>query len=62
MNPFNFVHAETPDLINLGSEEVNEIIEYTQMIFDNFMPILTLVFGVMIGVLVIGILVKLLKN
>lgn len=59
----NFAHAsDNPQLVDIGSEEVAEIVEYTQMVFEDFMPILTLVFGVMIGVLVIGILVKLLKN
>jgi len=59
---FNFAHAETPTLIDIGSEEIGEIVQYTRMVFNDFMPILTLVFGVMIGVLVIGILIKLLKN
>lgn len=65
---FNFAHAETstlaetPTLIDIGSEEIGEIVDYTRMVFNDFMPILTLVFGVMIGVLVIGILIKLLKN
>ena len=58
----NFTHAETPQLIDIGSEEVTEVVEYAQMIFSDFMPILTLVFGVMIGVIVIGILIKLLKG
>ena len=58
----NFTHAETPQLIDIGTEEVGEVIEYSQMIFSDFMPILTLVFGVMIGVIVIGVLIKLLRG
>lgn len=58
----NFTHAENPTLIDIGTEEVGEVIEYAQMIFSDFMPILTLVFGVMIGVIVIGVLIKLLRG
>lgn len=57
-----FVSAETPQLIDIGSSEINEIISYVQMIFTDFMPILTLIFGVFLGVLVIKVLFNILTG
>jgi len=58
----NYANAQTPTLIDIGTEEITDVIGYAQMIFNDFMPLLTLIFGVIIGVLVIQVLFKILTN
>lgn len=57
-----FVNAqETTQFVDIGTEEINDIIGYAQTFIGDLMPLLSLLFGVFIAITIITIIVKVIK-
>jgi len=48
--------------LGIGESQVSEIIDYMGQLFSEMLPILSLVFGIFIGLLVIGFIFSTLKK
>lgn len=58
-----FVNAqETTQFIDIGTEEVNDVIGYAQTFISDLMPLLSLLFGVFIALTIITVIVKVLNK
>ncbi len=55
---FNYFAMAEATFINIGEAEIATITGYITDLISDLMPLLTLVFGLMIAVLIIGLLIK----